>query len=335
MMSTDLTIVLCTANRADDLAFTLRKMAAMRLPEGRSVQFIIVDNGSTDATGAVLKAAARTLPFPIEVLHEPNRGLARARNTALRKVRGAVIAWIDDDCIPQEDWLERLLAHFDAEAALDFLTGRVELYDPTHHPITINTSREPAVLDGTGAYIMPVIGGNMAFRRRVVERIGRFDERFGAGGPLRGGEDTDFGLRTLRMGGRLIYAPDVVVFHNHKRVTHEQVMRLRRSYSYADGALLFKHAIAGDGQAARRLYWTLRGLVRRVIRPEPWLRSRHDNARLLLDCISGAGAFLRHARLRGDPAVGIGRPDASRSMRVTVDETRRGAAPSLRQRTDG
>jgi GT2 family glycosyltransferase len=290
-----LSVCICTANRAHDLAFALEKLAALRLPPGRAVQFIVVDNASTDATQAVLAAASHRLPFAIEVLYEPQRGSAAAHNCALRHARGEIIAWTDDDCVPEADWVERILAHFDEDSALDFLTGRVELYDRSHYPITVNTSREPAILDEMSAYANFVIGCNMAFRRSLIDRLGSFDARFGAGAPLLAGEDTEFAFRALRAGCRIAYAPDVVLYHNHKRVTHAQVMRLRRNYVFADGALLMKHVLAGDGVAARWFYWRLRGIAGRLLRPAPWLPSRSDHARLMLDFLGGAASYLRHA----------------------------------------
>jgi GT2 family glycosyltransferase len=297
-----LSVCLCTANRADDLAFALESLARLRLPQGRGVEFIIVDNASTDATPAVLSAAAARFPFPLRVLHEPVRGLASARNSALRHARGEVIAWTDDDCVPAEDWIERILAHFDEDPALDLLTGRVELYDPSHYPMTINTSLEPAKLDEWRAYegAFVVLGCNLSFRRCLSERIGVFDPRFGAGAPLRATEDTDFAFRALRKGCHIAYAPDVLIYHNHKRVTPDQVMRLQRNYRHGDGALLMKHVLAGDLTAARWFYWRLRHTIGFILRPPPWLPTRRVHATLLLEFLAGALAYLCFA-LRGSP----------------------------------
>ena len=218
----------------------------------------------------------------------------------MRHARGEVIAWTDDDCVPAEDWIERILAHFDDDPALDLLTGRVELYDPSHYPITVNTSLEPAILDELRAYENFVIGCNLAFRRRLPDRIGVFDPRFGAGAPLRAAEDSDFAFRALRKGCRIAYAPDVLMYHNHKRVTPDQVMRLRCNYTYGDGGLLMKHLLAGDSTAARWFYWRLRGTVGRILRPTPWLPTRTGHATLLLEFLTGALVYLGLA-LRGSP----------------------------------
>jgi GT2 family glycosyltransferase len=293
-----LSVCVCTANRADDLSLTLESLAQLRIPQGRGVEFIIVDNASTDATPALLSAAAARFPFPFVVLQEPIRGLAPARNCALRHARGEVIAWIDDDCVPAEDWIERLLAHFDEDPALDLLTGRVELYDSSHYPITVNTSLDPAILDELRAYENFVIGCNLAFRRRLIERIGVFDPRFRAGAPLRAAEDSDFSFRALRKGCRIAYAPDVLLYHNHKRVTLDQVMRLRRNYSYRDEALLMKHLLAGGRTAARSFYWRFRGNIGRILRPTAWLPTRMGYAAVMLEFFASALAYLRFA-LRG------------------------------------
>ncbi len=291
-------VCVCTANRANELTFALESLARLRMPPGRAVEFIIVDNASTDATPEVLNAAAAWFPFPLVVLQEPVRGSSSAHNCALRHARGEVIAWTDDDCVPAEDWIERILAHFDEDPALDLLTGRVELYDPTHYPITVNTSLEPAILDEMRAYANFVIGCNLAFRRSLIDRIGVYDPRFGAGAPLRAAEDSDFAFRALRQGCRISYAPDVLLYHNHKRVTDDQVMRLRRNYIYGDGALLTKHLLAGDRTAARWFYWRLRGIVGRILHPAPWLPTRKGHATLLLEFLGGALAYLRFA-MRG------------------------------------
>jgi GT2 family glycosyltransferase len=296
-----LSICICTFNRADDLAFALENLARLRVPQGRGVEFIIVDNASTDATPALLKAAAARFPFPFVVLREPARGSGAAHNCALRYARGEVVAWTDDDCVPAEDWIERILAHFDEDPALDLLTGRVELYDPSHYPITINTSLEPAILGLGISENFLILGCNLAFRRNLVERIGLYDPRFGAGAPLRAAEDTDFAFRALRKGCLLAYAPDVLLYHNHKRVTDDQVMRLRRNYVYGDGAMLMKHVLGGDSTGLRWFYWRCRSIVGRMVRPPPWLRSRTDSATLLMEFFAGALAYLGFALRRSRP----------------------------------
>lgn len=290
-----LTLVICTANRARDLAFTLQAMRRLRRPAGWTVQLIVVDNGSTDDTPAVLAAAAPDLPFDLEVVQGAKPGLAAARNAGMAQARGDIIAWTDDDCIPPEDWLEKLVRHFEQDPALDVLGGQVRLFNPSHYPMTVKLDTMPKVMEAQQFPGDFLLGCNMAFRRSVPARIGAFDDRFGAGAPLRAAEDTDFLHRALTNGCRIAYQPDVLLYHNHGRVTHDQVMRLRRSYNYADGAFLMKCLLAGERMAPRWMYWRLAALFARVLRPPAWLTARRDNTRLLLDFLVGAAAFTRCA----------------------------------------
>jgi GT2 family glycosyltransferase len=287
-----LSVCVCTSNRADDLRLALESLARLRIPGGRCVELIVVDNASTDATPDVLSAAAARFPFPLSILYEPIKGLGAARNCALRHARGAVIAWTDDDCVPAEDWIERILAHFDEDPTLEILTGRVELYDPSHYPITINTSLEPAQFDESSACEGRVLGCNMAFRRRLIERVGMFDPRFGAGAPLKASEETEFEFRALRAGCRIAYAPNALLYHNHKRTTYAQMIRLIRNYIYGNGALLTKHVLAGDQLAARWFYWRIRGRIRLIVSPTPDVPKRMDNVILLMELLAGGFAYL-------------------------------------------
>ncbi|MBR0670157.1 glycosyltransferase [Neoroseomonas soli] len=263
MTTPTLSIVICTANRADALAAALASIARARMP-GVGTELLVVDNGSTDHTRAVVEAAQATMPLPLRYLHEPRRGLGNARNCGLFAARGEIIAHTDDDCLVAEDWIERILGNLAAAPEIDFLSGRADLHDPADLPVSIMTSDQPAVMGPRDMPYHVVIGCNMAFRRRVAERIGGWDPRFGAGAPLRAAEEIDFAYRASRAGFRVVYRPDVVVRHHHGRRGVEQVLNLRQGYAYAGGALLMKHMLAGDGLAARYFAWSIIHMLGRV-----------------------------------------------------------------------
>jgi GT2 family glycosyltransferase len=122
-----------------------------------------------------------------------------------------------------------------------------------------------------------IIGCNMAFRRRVFERVGAFDPRFGPGGRIGTVEDTDFLYRVHQAGCRVIYSPDVLVHHNHGRRTDEDVQRRMRLYVAGHGAFYAKYILKADpvilkmacseslamirSVQPRQLSWLLRGLA--------------------------------------------------------------------------
>ena len=102
----DVTVALCTRNRAEQLAATLASLEAARVPAGVSWEVVVVDNASTDATPEVL---ARRWELPLKALHEPRDGKSRAANRATEAARGALLLWTDDDVRVDPGWIEAYL----------------------------------------------------------------------------------------------------------------------------------------------------------------------------------------------------------------------------------
>jgi GT2 family glycosyltransferase len=103
----------------------------------------------------------------------------------------------------------------------------------------------------------------MAFRRSVFEKIGPFDAKFGSGTKIPA-EDLDFFYRAYAEGFKLIYSPDVVVYHNHGRRTDDEVGALSKQYLIGKGGFYCKHALKGDLNVIKMVYWEILSFVRRM-----------------------------------------------------------------------
>lgn len=252
-------VAICTRNRANSLNLTLSSLNALTIPKGWSIEYAFVDNGSTDNTRAVLADFASSAPLHANIVSELRPGLSAARNAALRATRADFIAFTDDDCLPEPDWLLQICTHFSSsEGTADLVGGRVELYDSTDLPITINTSTQARVIEQASMNLTSIMGCNFAFHRKVFEDIGMFDEQLGAGARFVSAEDTDFLYRALRAGFRIAYEPKIVVRHNHGRRTETEREKLMRGYAIGRGALYCKHWRAGDPLALRSMVWDVR-----------------------------------------------------------------------------
>jgi len=325
MVTPTLSIVICTANRADALAKALASIAGARMPAD-AVEVLVVDNASNDHTRAVVEAAQATMPASLRYLHEPKRGLGHARNCGLQAARGEIIAHTDDDCLVAEDWIERILAHFDAAPEIDFLSGRADLHDPDDLPVSIMTSDTPVAMGPHDVPYHVVIGCNMAFRRRVTARIGGWDPRFGAGALLRAGEEMDFAYRACRAGFLVVYRPDVAVRHHHGRRKPGEVLTLRQGYAFAGGALLMKHMMAGDGLAARYFVWSILNMLLRRASDAADDGLPGGGRQRLRPFLGGAWRFLwQGRRMSGSPPPpvtgGTGRPPGTGLFAPTADAT--------------
>ncbi|WP_294237526.1 glycosyltransferase family 2 protein [uncultured Sphingomonas sp.] len=300
----EISLLICTRNRIRSLGATLASIAeAAERAAPHRIELIVVDNGSTDGTAAMVRRWATDRPFAVRLLAEPRPGLARARNRALDAVRGRIVAMTDDDCILHPDYFDRLARAFAAHPAPVIIGGRILPGDPADLPVTIKLEDHPMRCPADafpGGFVM---GANLAFHAEVQKRVGPFDPRFGAGAPFRSAEDTDFLLRAQAMGIPLLYDPGFVVDHHHGRRQPAEGIALLAGYGFGDGALYAKY-IGQDRRAPRWLARDVRHLTKRFAGPVAGIphfhafRLRH----VLAGFIAYAGRALTGRRRTAGPA---------------------------------
>ena len=160
------------------------------------LEVLIVDDGSNDGTSEIARALTQRDPARITVIHQENRGLAAARNTALEAARGRVMALLDSDDVWDPGFLSAQMAILDDHPEIDIVTGNARfLGGPKHgHPVRPHPDRRPEphletiLADEEAVFIMSV------FRRHVYESIGGFNEQF------RTNEDYEYWLRAAKAG---------------------------------------------------------------------------------------------------------------------------------------
>ena len=186
-------LVVATVDRVDELD---RLLDSLERQTHQDFRLLVADQNDDDRVERVL---AGHPALRAERLDAP-RGLSRARNAALPRVDADVVAFPDDDCVYPPDLLEHVAARIDG---LDGVTGR-----------------EPSWT--TGAAVLTrdnlwnrAISFTIFLRRRVVERVGPFDERLGL--PSSSGEEIDYLIRALDSRARIEYDPSLVVEHPQKQ----------------------------------------------------------------------------------------------------------------------
>ena len=214
-------IILCTYNRCERLAFALESVAASRTAEAISWEVIVVDNNSSDDTLQVVQKFLQRFPQRFRYIFEPKPGKSNALNRAIRETSAELLVFMDDDVQVEPDWLQMLTRVFD-DPKYAGSGGRIIPEEGFSSPRWLDTS-EPyslaplAMFDlgpDPGELHEPPFGTNMAFRREVFSRYGEFRSDLGPqpGSQIRS-EDTEFGMRLLRGGECLWYEPAAVVHH--------------------------------------------------------------------------------------------------------------------------
>ena len=222
-----ISVVICTYNRPEGVTVSLQHMQQQHYPH---FEVIVVDNSPRSDE---VRAHVASLGNPaFRYVVEPRVGLSRARNTGVAAASGDIVAFLDDDEEPDAFWLAALAAGFARGADIGCVTGLIL-------PARLDTEAqilleelgghskergfEPAVFSADGPqsplYPRPPFGagGNMAFRRAALSKIGRFDTALGAGTPARGAEDTLALTLVMLAGDKIAYEPAAFVRHHHYR----------------------------------------------------------------------------------------------------------------------
>ncbi|MBT3066092.1 glycosyltransferase family 2 protein [Rhodoferax sp. U11-2br] len=232
-----ISLIVCTKNRAPQLNTTLKKLSELQTAD--PWEMILVNNGSTDNSQKLLEDFCVLDPEHRKVFFEPKSGVSHAQNTGLQHATGDIIAFSDDDCYPEPDYLNTIRACF-IESPIDFLGGRVLLFDPQNAAITIQTC--PDRIDvHAHSYIKTgmIHGCSIAFTREAIETIGGFDPEVGPGSPLNSGNDIITLIRCSAHGYRGAYDPRPVVYHHHGRSWGHDIDRILRRYDVSRGAAYY------------------------------------------------------------------------------------------------
>ena len=266
-----LSVIVATRNRAHGIAGCLDSIAAsLAKAAPLDAEIVVVDNGSQDGTSRIVEQWATGCAFPVRLLVEPRAGLSVARNRALRAAEGELLVFTDDDCRLGREYVNDLLRHDAADTEPVLRGGRVELGDRTDLPLTIKTTptrqrfnrrTSPATDDSIVGHIS---GCNMTMRRALVERLGPFDERFGAGSSLESGEDSDYLFRAYLAGFTLEYVPDMTVFHYHGRKQKPAGYKLYRGYSIGTGAIYAKYFFK-QPNLCLPFYWDIKKSIKEIV----------------------------------------------------------------------
>lgn len=241
--ASDVSIIICTRGRTDDLAATLQSLAQVDVPAGWRVELIVVENVSQEGAEALVRGFSHR-KIEARYLHEPKTGKSNGLNLTVRHATGDILLFTDDDVRFPADWLARMCEPIRTGAA-EAVAGGVRLAPHLLRPWMTRTHR--AWLASTADYLeaqnpSEMCGANMAIQRRAFDTIGTFDTRIGPG-ITAGGEESLLSWQLKQAGYRIVGRLDVAVEH------HLSPSRLLY------GSWLRTTKLQGDARAYLRYHW--------------------------------------------------------------------------------
>ena len=302
----DVSIVIVSWNGREHLDACLAAVAAQR---SVSAETILVDNGSTDGT---VQHVRTRYPWVRLVPLAENRGFAAGTNAGVRESHGRYVALLNNDTVPDPEWLRALLDSVDKSGPFVLVTSLiVYMHDPQridsagdgllraggafkrHHGERVDAAMEPVEVFG-------ICGAASLMPRRVFDELRGFDEDFFASH-----EDVDLSYRARLLGYRCRYVPGAVVLHRGSatigRASAFAVFHGQRNLEWVfikntPGGLLLRSL------PAHLLYTAVAGLhFARAGRFRPFLSAK-------IAALGGLGRMLRK------------RAEVQRTRRVGVDE---------------
>jgi GT2 family glycosyltransferase len=283
-----ITVVIPTYERPAQLQSCLAGLAQTTYTRDR-FEVIVVDDGGSVPLGPVVERYTEHLDLRLE--RQANAGPAAARNAGASRARGGLLAFTDDDCVPDRDWLSALAraaashpGHLLGGRTINRLTGNAYSAASQH---LVSYLYEYSQARPTPGWSRFFASNNLALPRSDFERIGGFDVAF----PLAAGEDRDFCDRWNAHGLPMLYVPDACVWHAHGLTLGGF---WRQHWNYGRGAYHFHQARLRRGAERFRseplsFYWNL---LRYPLRHEPLPRGVVQTALLgVSQCANALGYF--------------------------------------------
>lgn len=240
-----ISIIIPTYSRPKQLEVCLTYIAAIEYEQARR-EVVVVDDGSIEKLDSLVKPFISTLN--LNLIRQSNRGPAAARNNGVKSASGEIVAFTDDDCMPDKGWLNGMVAALDLErdravggrtenqlkdncysqASHLLIEYLYELYSENHSEMQFFTSN------------------NFACFRDTFHELGGFSEEFKSNAA----EDRDFCRRWQQAGKTLCFAPNAIIFHAHQLSFSSF---LRQHSNYGQGAYTFHKLRAADGDGSLKI----------------------------------------------------------------------------------
>ncbi len=187
----------------------------------RQFEIVVVDDGSTDETAEVIRQFAN-----VRLIRQANAGPAAARNRGAREATGSIILFTDDDCVPQPDWMEQMLAPFHDPEVVGAKgvyrtrqTGLIARFVQVEYEDRYRLVARQADIDFIDTY-------SAAFRRQRFLEMGGYDTLF----PVACAEDVELSYRMSARRWKMRFAPNAIVYHTHPNNLSSY---LRKKYKFA------------------------------------------------------------------------------------------------------
>lgn len=236
------TVAICTYNRASLLQLCIDSLSKINFKKEK-FEIVIVDNNSTDNTAEICNNISATYPdLNFRYIVEKQQGVGHTRTRCAKEAKGEIIAYIDDDCLANVDWLKEIISFYDNHPEAMSTGGKIvpkylvpvaDWFGKYFWGLVGNYDLGTKVFQMKGARYPS--GANMHFRKTAFDHYGYFDGNLGRSGKsLMAGEEKAMYLKLIQHNEKVYYLPNVIVYHHIEGNKFDKAYV--RKHSYGIGA---------------------------------------------------------------------------------------------------
>lgn len=200
-----ISVIVPAYNAQKTIHQSIEALLAQEYPK-EHYEVIIIDDGSSDGTADVVKA------YPVKYLHQRNQGPATARNAGAREAQGEIILFTDSDCVPFANWIAEMVKPFENKEVVavkgaykNKQKSMVARFAQLEFEERFEMLKKAESIDMVDTY-------SAGYRKDIFLQMGGFDPYF----PVANNEDTELSYRMSKLGYKMIFNPDAIVYHlNH------------------------------------------------------------------------------------------------------------------------
>jgi len=202
-----ISVIIPTYNRPQRITECLSALAALNFSPEQFEVIVVDDGGCLEVHSAINNLNSAV---DLTVVRQDHAGAAQARNTGAASAQGQYLVFLDDDCLPEREWLAALATRLE-RGEMEAVAGQTvngcpqNLYDCASHLLSYHQYDSYKT---AGAPVEFLATNNLAMQAELFHTVGGFDPNF-----ILAYEDRDFCDRWLRFGYRLTYIPEAVVRH--------------------------------------------------------------------------------------------------------------------------
>ncbi|MFX0196076.1 MAG: glycosyltransferase family 2 protein [Candidatus Hodarchaeota archaeon] len=235
-----ISVCICTYKRPNLLATLLNKLQNQITHHLFTFSVVIVDNDCRHSAKSTVESIKQKTSIRIDYYNESEQNIALARNKAVQNSKGNIVAFIDDDEFPVDQWLLNLYRAY-KESKADGVLGPVNPQFQIEPPQWIIKGklleRESLMTGSIVKNLKYMRTGNVLLAKEIInEKEGPFDPRFGR----TGGEDADFFKRMISRGHTFVWCDEACVYETVLPDRLKRVYFLKRAFLRGMGSVRIK-----------------------------------------------------------------------------------------------